>query len=116
MDLLLDKDGDLQINDSGDISLVESIKQKVRIKLLWFLEEWRWDRQEGIDYVQTLFTKNPNLSIIESQIREGIFEIPEVTSVDDITIDFDAKSRKAKIKLTVRTDYETVREEVQING
>ena len=47
MDILLDKSGDLYVSPQGDIALTESVAQKIRIRLLWFAEEWRWSGHSG---------------------------------------------------------------------
>ena len=48
MDILLSADGDLYLTETGDISLVESVAQKIKIRLRWWLGEWRWDEEEGM--------------------------------------------------------------------
>ena len=50
MDILLDASGDLCISESGDLKLEDSVAQKIRIRLLWFEGEWRWDVEEGLPY------------------------------------------------------------------
>ena len=47
MDILLNSSGDLYISETGDIALGNSVSQKIRIRLLWFEGEWRWDTGEG---------------------------------------------------------------------
>lgn len=114
MDILLDSTGDMLITEKGDIQLENSVAQKIRIKLLWFEGEWRWDEDEGLPYFEKLFIKNPDTDYFESAIREKIFEIDEITAVQDVSVVYDAKTRKAKISLTACTDYETIQEEVII--
>ena len=108
--------GDIFIDEKGDIILADSIAQKVRIKLLWFFEEWKWKKEEGIDYLNLVYIKNPNLNDIESAIREKIFEVNEITDVKDVSVHFDLSKRKIKISYIAMTDEETIREEVDING
>ena len=50
MDILLSADGDLFLSEKGDISLTESVAQKIKIRLKWWLGEWRWDEEEGLPY------------------------------------------------------------------
>ena len=54
MDILLDRSGDLLLSDTGDIVLNDSVAQKIRIRLLWFEGEWKWDREEGIPYLSLI--------------------------------------------------------------
>lgn len=114
MDILLDSTGDMLITEKGDIQLENSVAQKIRIKLLWFEGEWRWDEDEGLPYFEKLLTKNPDTDYFESAIREKIFEIEEITEVQDVTVSYDKKTRSASISFTAKTDYETIQEEVII--
>ena len=114
MDIALDLYGDLYITPQGDILLKDSVAQKIRIKLLWFEKEWRWDLDEGIPYRNDLLIKNADIDYFESVIRAKIFEIDEVTEVKDVSIVFDSKTRNAVIKYTAVTDNEVIKEEVSI--
>lgn len=114
LDILLDKTGDLCISATGDIKLGDSVAQKIRIRLLWFEGEWRWDVDEGMPYFDRLFIKNPDIDYVESVVRERIFEVDEVTEVKEVSVLFDAKSREAVIRYTALTDLEKIREEVKI--
>lgn len=113
-DILLKADGDLYISPNGDIKLGESVSQKIKIKLKWFEGEWRWDTDEGLPYLDGLMIKNPDTDYFESLIREKIFKVDEITDVKDVAITFDKKSRAALIKFTASTDYETIKEEVNL--
>ena len=41
LDILLDTGGDYKISDTGDIILTQSVPQAIKIRLKWFLGEWR---------------------------------------------------------------------------
>lgn len=114
MDILLDKSGDLYISPDGDIVLENSIAQKIRIKLLWFEGEWRWDEEEGMPYMESLLVKAPDTDYFEEVVREKIFEVDEVTEVRDTAVIFDRQTRAASIRYTAATDYGTIKEEVRI--
>ena len=43
-DILLTLDGDLSVSERGDIALTDGVRQSVRIRLQWFLGEWRFAR------------------------------------------------------------------------
>ncbi len=113
MDILLDCSGDLYVSPNGDILLENSVAQKIRIRLLWFLEEWRWNREEGLPYMESLLIKNPDTDYFERLVREKIFEVDEVTDVREVAVWYGA-DRTAVIKYEAVTDLETVREEVRI--
>ena len=114
MDILLDRNGDVYISPKGDIVLENSVLQKIRIKLLWFEAEWRWNIEEGLPYIEELSVKNPDIDSFESLIREKIFEVDEVTDVKNVEITYDRKTREAVICFTAHTDLETINEEVRI--
>ena len=115
LDILLDNDGDLYINKQGDIEIQDSVRQKIRTRLLWIENEWRWNPEEGLPYF-SLLDKNPDIDEFESLIREKIFEVDEVTEVGEVTINYDTKERIAFISYLAMTDFETIREEVFINA
>lgn len=116
MDILLDANGDLDISERGDISFGDSVAQKIRIRLLWFEGEWRWDTEEGLPYFEELFVKNPDVDEFESLVREKIFDVDEVTEVREVLISYDRQERTATIKYTALTDYETIKEEVVLHA
>ncbi len=114
MDIMLDGSGDLLVTKTGDIALENSVAQKIRIRLLWFEGEWRWNKDEGLPYMENLLVKNPDTDYFESIIREKIFEVDEVVDVKDVEIAYDSKTRDAAIRYVALTDYETIKEEVRI--
>lgn len=115
VDILLNKDGDLYF-EGADIVLADSVRQKINIRLRWFFQEWRWDDEAGIPYFEYLFIKNPNLNQVKEIIEEQIFNVDEVTEVNDVSIEIDSKSRRATITYDAATDEKTFREEVVIYG
>lgn len=114
MDILLDRDGDLRISPDGDILLRNSVSQKIKIRLKWLEGEWRWDKAEGLPYMERLLIKNPDISQFEAAVREKIFEVDEVTEVREVSVVFDRRTRQALIRFTAATDLETIKEEVGI--
>lgn len=114
MDIMLDETGDLRLTPAGDILLENSVSQKIRIRLLWFEGEWRWNVTEGMPYFTHLLVKNPDIDYFESSVRKKIFEVDEVVEVKDVRIDFDRRTRDAVIHYVAITDHETIKEEVRI--
>lgn len=64
--------------------------------------------------MEELLTKNPDTDSFESLIREKIFEVDEITEVNEVTITWDRQTRQAQIRFIVQTDQETIKEEVSI--
>ncbi|WP_320972304.1 GPW/gp25 family protein [Enterocloster bolteae] len=116
MDILLDNNGDLFLRKDGDIILSNSVRQKIRIKLLWFLGEWRWNKDYGLPYFEELLIKNPDTEAFERYIHDVLVEIEEVTEISKVEIAVDPATRIGAIAVTVKASVETIREEVRING
>lgn len=114
IDLKLDKTGDLELTQLGDILPTDSIAQAVRVRLLWFFKEWRLGPDLGFPYFEYLFVKSPNEAKLRHLIRETVMEVEGVTDVTDITFTVDRKQRTATIAVTFTTDEDTFREEVNI--
>ena len=115
LDILLTPDGDLHITETGDISLTDSVRQAVRIRLLWFFDEWRFWPATGVPYYEEILVKNPNLDRIRRIVRDEAMSVDEVLDVKNIKIDLDKPARKAKITFEVVTAEETYREELMIS-
>lgn len=113
-DLKLDKSGDLQLTADGDVLTTESICQAVRIRLLWFFDEWRLGPDLGFRYFEDVFVKNPSESKIKHLIRETVMSVDGVTDVESIEYVLDKRTRSVDITVIFCTDEETFREEVNI--
>jgi len=116
LDILLDPGGDLKVSETGDISLTQSVRQAIRIRLLWFLGEWRLGPLVGLDYWGTVLVKNPNMVKIRQAIRNEILSVEEVTAVNDVQLLHDKKARTLTVRYEAVTDEETIRDEVRINA
>lgn len=116
LDILLDSGGDLKVSETGDISLTESVRQAIRIRLLWFLGEWRLGPLLGLDYWGTVLVKNPNLVKIRQAIRNEIMSVEEVIAVNDLQLAYDQKARTLAVNFEAVTNEETFRDEVKINA
>jgi len=115
MDILLDSNGDLKLSGSGDIILANSVSQKIKIRIRWFLGEWRWNREVGLPYFENLFQKRPDTPYFENLVKNELLAVDEVTDAV-VTITSDPVTRKARIQFTAYTEMEAIREEVVILG
>ena len=115
LDILLTPDGDMSIDERGDISLTESIRQAVRIRLLWFFNEWRFDPASGVPYFENILTKNPNTEQIRRIVRDEAMSVDGVQAARNITVTVDKPARSALIRLDIVIAEETYREEVFIH-
>ena len=116
-DILLTVDGDLLISATGDISPTDSIRQAVRIRLLWVLDEWRFAPQYGTPYFESVLIKKPDVERIRRIIRDEVMAVKGVLDVRNIEIRIDAPARRATASLDVVLEEMSYREEVDIyNG
>lgn len=113
-DILLTPYGDLNITEFGDITLTESVRQAVRIRLLWFFSEWRLGPEFGVPYFEEFFIKNPNIMLIRSIVREQVKSVDDVIEVRNLSIDLNKQTRLLVIRFIFVTSEETYREEVMV--
>jgi len=115
-DILLDQDGDLHVTEQGDIRLTESVRQAVRVRLLWFFAEWRFWPDTGVPYFESVFIKNPDIRRIRSIVRDEAMSVDGVSDARDITISVNALARTALITFVIAVGEETHGEEVLIHA
>ena len=116
LDMLLTLEGDLHIDETGDISLTDSVRQAVKIRLLWFLGEWRFFPEAGVPYYEEILVKNPDMERIRRAIRDEVLSVDEVINVRNITIVYSAALRTTRVALDIVLADETYREEVVIDA
>jgi hypothetical protein len=115
-DILLTPSGDLHIDEQGEISLTESIRQALKIRLQWFAEEWRFAPEFGITYFDSVFVKNPSQLEINGIITEAALAVEGVIDIQNLSIEIDNVKRAAVITFEVLTSEENYREELLIHG
>jgi len=114
LDVLLTPDGDLFVNEWGDIRLTESVRQAVRVRLLWFLNEWRFAPRNGVPYYEFILTKNPNIERIRRIFKNEIESAEEVREARNIKIVHEKNTRRARVTYEIVISEQTYREEVEI--
>ena len=115
-DIMLDKAGDIKVSAVGDISLTESVRQEVLIRLRWIYQEWRLGPTMGFPWFEEVFVKNPNTVKIRQLIRDEIMQVEGVTAAEVISVDYNRAKREAKFVYTCTVDEATFREEVTLYG
>lgn len=113
IDIMLKNDGDLYVSNAGDIHVGDSVLQQIRIKLQWFENEWKWNKDEGLPWFSIL-DKAPLLESFEYKVTEKIYEVNEVTSVKEVNISYNNMKRIATVFFVAETDTDTIKEEVKI--
>lgn len=115
-DLLLDKDGDLVVTQNGDVSLTDSVRQAIFIRLRWFLGEWKFNTSFGLPYFSQVFIKNPSTVTIEQLFRQQILSVAEVISIESLSVQMNRRLRICTVQFRVQTTQGAIEEEVSIDG
>lgn len=101
-DLALDESGDILI-ESGDIKLIRDQQQeiqKIRQILGTKLGEWKYNKNEGIDF-DALFQKNPDPNRIRETIQNTLHEINENYVLQNCS--YSAQERILSIKVSAES-------------
>ena len=115
-DLRLTEDGDLYITEDGDVQFTDSVLQAIKIRLKWFLGEWRINTTYGMPYYDEVFIQNPSTALIEDRVRTEILSVDGVQAVESISVTIDKPTRVAAIHFTVvANDNKIIEEEVKVN-
>ncbi len=115
-DLLLTDDGDLFISEeTADASFTESQAQAVKIRLKWFLGEWRINTGYGFPWHDEFLGEAPNLDLLRSRVRETILSVDEVEAVKSLDVSFDRQTRKVYIAFNAKLYDGTKTGEVTVN-
>ena len=115
-DILLNTDGDLAITPTGDISLTDSVRQAVLVRLRWIYGEWRLGPDLGFPWFEEVLVKNPNTVKIRSLIRDEILKVEGVEDAKVTNVKYDPAKRAATFYFTCAINGETYNEEVTLYG
>lgn len=97
--------GDLDVS-TGDLRLVtgaDAVEQHLKIRLRFFLGEWKLNPLEGIPYYDKVLVKNPDVGVIEVLFRRVILTTPGVVSLDDLELTLSAE-RVLSVDFTATLD------------
>ncbi len=90
-----------------DLKLLTGIdyyKQKVRIKLQFFLGEWFLDTEKGVDWYGTILVKNPNLTNVDNLLKVTVLESPGVIELLQWQSSFNIQNRTYTVIFEANTD------------
>lgn len=114
VDIRLDKNGDIDVSAVGDISLTDSVRQAVLIRLRWIYNEWRLGPEMGFPWFEEVFIKNPNTVKIRQLIRDEIMQVDGVTAATVTSITYDRAKRAVTFVFSCTVGEATYREEVTL--
>lgn len=115
-DLKLDRTGDLEISEAGDVMLTQSVRQAVEIRLRWLFGEWRFAPENGVPYLERVMVKKPDIEGIKQILRQEIMAVDGMEDVMNLNIVIDDKTREAVITFDGTADGENFSEEVLMSA
>jgi len=102
---------DLETHDivfvDGDLAFVEddeAIAQNLKIRFLFFAEEWFLDTRLGIPYFRDILIKNPDEDLIRYLFIRAAETTAGVDSVTEFSLAIDKNARKLSINLRALLD------------
>lgn len=84
----------------------EAVKQCVKTKLLSFKFNWHLDEDHGVNW-WAYFVKNPNVSVMESDIKRNILEIEGVASLQELNLQLNTITRQMIVTVRYTDIYNT---------
>lgn len=115
----LDSNNDLIIRNGSIQTVSEGVEviQSVRTRLLFYLGEWFLNVNEGVPWLQDLFTKPLDLRNLERAILSEINNTEGIRRVTDLILRLsEEKQRTVLISFSAETDYGFIdKEEVFVN-
>ena len=95
---LIIEEGNLLLNEG-----IESVRQFLRARLRTFLGDWLLDRSVGVPYIEEIFVKNPNPTILDSIFKREILNTPGVVELLEFEMTLDSELRKLSLDFKART-------------
>lgn len=100
--------GNLQLQQGIDF-VAQRLFQRLDIRK----GEWFLDASFGVPYNEQILVRNPNLSAISAVLRERILSTPEVTRVENFSLDFDNTTGLLSLDFEAKTPFGVIAAESQ---
>lgn len=105
LDLKLNN-GDLDFGKVYIVNGIDKVNQQVKVRLKWFLGEWKFDKTIGIPYFQEILGKvNPDYIYIFSLIKFEIEKIENVLKVEIIDYNYIEHKQELTFNIAVNTTF-----------
>jgi hypothetical protein len=103
---------DLTLTDEKNLKLTstttEFVSQKLENVILFFKEEWFLDFEKGIPYFEKIYTKNPDINLINTIFLREIKTISEIEKIIKFESIYDARERNFTIDFEVLASDGTI--------
>jgi len=96
-DLVLTDEKNLKLTNT----LTEFVSQKIENVLLFFKGEWFLDYEKGIPYFEKIFTKNPDINLINTIFIREIKKIVEIVEIVRFETEYSASERTFTIDFEI---------------
>ena len=110
-DIQLDQYGDIQITNNA-LTLtsegVESVEQRLEIRLKLFFREWILDRSAGTKWFEKVLIKDPDKGIADQEIRTVVLNTQGVKSIEKWESTIDRSKRDYEVSFIVKTTDEEI--------
>ena len=109
-DLRLTDSNDLQF-DGKDFSMVKespAVGQRIKIRLLTLLGEFKWNYLVGVDWFGKVFSTTTSYTEKNGILRNVISKTPGVDSISAFTFGVDRKNRTARMMFVARSIYSDI--------
>lgn len=101
--------GDMRLNaDESDCEFVEgleAVRQQVIAGAQVFKGQWTYDQNKGLDFLENVFVKNPDLRLVRLTFYEFFLSIPGVVAVTSANLRVDNSTRTLYVSFEVETDF-----------
>lgn len=108
--LRLDSSNDPIFYPSAALSDLDAVAQAIRTRILLFEGEWWEDLNDGTPMFQEILgapAGGPNRQIMELALTQRIAQTPYVSSVQDVSIEFNTETRELSFSATAQTAFGT---------
>jgi hypothetical protein len=103
-DLTLDTNKNLKFTST----LTEFVSQKIENILLFFKGEWFLNYTLGISYFEKIFTKNPDINLINTIFIREVRTITEIIEIIKFETEYDSSLRTFSITFEVKASDGTI--------
>jgi len=97
-DLLIENNA-LRITSEG----MESIGQRLRVRLRFFFREWILDRSKGTQWFELVLRKDVDKFLADQEIRRVVLETPQIRNIEAWDSTLESDTREYKLTATVNT-------------
>lgn len=109
----------LKLTDSGDLdfstmlsSKTDIVKQRIHTYLRTIQGESIYDAMAGLPFYEEMLVANPNLGKLRSLVIMGLSRVPDVTKINRVDLQFNAKERTLSVSFSVEAGGQTISGEV----